>query len=52
MKKKVVVVPITVGTLGTANTNLVKYKAAIRVNNMQKTVLSGIARILRKALEK
>ena len=54
--KKVVVIPIIVGALGTVSQDIEKYIAqigvAIRVEQLQKTALLGTARILRRVLEK
>ena len=50
--KKVVVIPIAVGALGTTTTKFEKYIESlgieIRIENIQKSALLGTARIIRK----
>ena len=52
--KKVVVIPIVVGVLGTTTTKFEKYIESlgteIRIENVQKSALLGTARITRKVL--
>ena len=52
--KKIVVVPIVVGALGTVTTKFEKYTESlgieIRIENVQKSALLGTARIIRKVL--
>ena len=52
--KKVVVIPIVVGALGTITTKLEKYIESfgieIRIEHVQKSALLGTARIIRKVL--
>ena len=53
--KKVIVIPIIVGALGTMSKDLENYieqlGVTIRLEHLQKTALLGTARILRKLLE-
>ena len=52
--KKVVVIPIAVGALGTTATKFEKYIESlgieIRIEHVQKSALLGTARIIRRAL--
>ena len=52
--KKVVVIPIVVGALGTITTKFEKYIKSlgidIRIEHVQKSALLGTARIIRKVL--
>ena len=52
--KKVVVIPIVVGTLGTITTTFEKYierlGIEIRIEHIQKSALLGRARVIRKVL--
>ena len=52
--KKVIVIPIVVGALGTITTKFEKYieslETEIRIKHVQKSALLGTARIIRKVL--
>ena len=52
--KKVVVIPIVVGALGTITTKFEKYieslRIEIRIEHVQNSALLGTTRIIRKAL--
>ena len=52
--KKVVVIPIAVGALGTKTTKFEKYIESlgikIRIEHVQKSALLGTAKIIRRAL--
>ena len=49
--KKVLIVPVVIGALGGITDRLEGYLADIHVVTMQKTVLHGSARILRRVLK-